>query len=141
MQKITTIASVRSVPRKSQVRARTSLTFALPSAVLFLGCSSAVADDAVAVAPNHYKVEFENDKVRVIRITYAPGEESAMHEHKDAVVVNLGTYSVQFTAADGTSPPPEQAAAGTFQWSPAQMHASKNVGNTRAEALLIELKN
>ena len=45
------------------------------------------------------------------------------------------------TAADGTKPPVEPAIPGTFQWSPADSHAAKNVGNTRAEALYIELKN
>ena len=100
-----------------------------------------LAADAVEVAPTHYKVEFENDKVRIIRITYAPGDESALHDHKNGVVVNLAAYRVQFTAADGTKPPVEPAIPGTFQWSPADSHAAKNVGNTRAEALYIELKN
>jgi predicted metal-dependent enzyme (double-stranded beta helix superfamily) len=106
-----------------------------------VGVRSALAEDAVVVAPNHYKVEFENDKVRIIRIIYAPGEEAPMHDHKAGVVVNLASYRVQFTAADGTTPPVETAMPGTFQWSPADSHASKNVGNTRAEALYIELKN
>ena len=32
----------------------------------------AMAQDAVKVDSKHYKVEFENDQVRVLRITYAP---------------------------------------------------------------------
>jgi predicted metal-dependent enzyme (double-stranded beta helix superfamily) len=116
---------------------------ALSSTLLLIGAGAyrALAEDAVTVAPNHYKVEFENEKVRVIRITYAPGEESSTHDHKNGVVVNLGDYSVQFTEADGTTRPVETSAAGTFQWSPADTHAAKNVGNTRAEALYIELKD
>lgn len=118
-------------------------TIAVSSFVALIGVGAhwALADDAVAVAPNHYKVEFENDKVRVIRISYAPGEESAMHDHKNGVVINLANYTVQFTAADGTTQPAETSSAGTFQWSPADTHAAKNVGTTRAEALYIELKN
>jgi len=121
----------------------TQKTLALSVAMLAIGFGGhwALADDAVKVAPNHYKVEFENDKVRILRITYAPGEESAMHEHKDGVVVNLANYTVQFKMADGTSPAAQATKAGTFEWSPAQMHAAKNVGDTRAEALFIELKN
>ena len=34
------------------------------------------AQDATKVDPKHYKVEFENDEVRVLRITYGPGEKS-----------------------------------------------------------------
>lgn len=111
------------------------------AALIGAGAHWALADDAVAVAPNHYKVEFENDKVRIIRITYAPGEEAALHDHKNGVIVNLANYSVQFTEANGTKRPVESSTAGTFQWAPADSHAAKNVGNSRAEALYIELKN
>lgn len=33
------------------------------------------ANDPVKVDPKHYTVEFENDRVRVIRMKYKPGEE------------------------------------------------------------------
>ena len=127
----------------AKVFSNTTKVLALSSSLLLIGVGvrSVLAEDAVVVAPNHYKVEFENEKVRIIRITYAPGEEAAMHDHKNGVVVNLANYSVQFTNADGTTRPVETSTAGTFQWAPADMHASKNIGTTRAEALYIELKN
>jgi quercetin dioxygenase-like cupin family protein len=111
------------------------------AAVALAFLASAVAEDATVVAPDKYKVEFENDKVRVLRITYGPGEESAMHEHPDAVVVNLTDLNVQFTLADGTMPPAEPGPAGSFVWTPAGMHAAKNIGSAPAEALLIEIKD
>ena len=37
--------------------------------------------DPTSVDAAHYKVEFENDRVRILRITYGPGEESVMHHH------------------------------------------------------------
>ncbi len=43
-----------------------------------------IAQDPVKVDAKHYKVEFENDQVRVLRITYGPGEKSVMHEHPGA---------------------------------------------------------
>ena len=43
--------------------------------------------DPVKVDPKHYKVEFENESVRVLRISYAPGEKSVMHYHPNAVAV------------------------------------------------------
>jgi hypothetical protein len=51
--------------------------FTVIFAVIFLSGSS-FAQDAVKVDPKHYKVEFENDQVRVLRITYGPGEKSVM---------------------------------------------------------------
>lgn len=113
----------------------------LPALAIGVMVSGAVAEDAVVVAPEHYEVEFENERVRVIRITYGPGDESAMHEHGDAVVVNLTDLNVQFTLADGTMPPAEPGQAGSFQWTPAGEHAAKNIANAPAEALLIELKD
>ena len=43
-----------------------------------------MAADPVEVNPRHYKVEFEKDRVRVLRISYWPGEKSVMHEHPAA---------------------------------------------------------
>jgi hypothetical protein len=42
--------------------------------------------DPVAVDPQHYKVEMENDQVRALRITYGPHEKSVMHGHPAAVL-------------------------------------------------------
>ena len=38
------------------------------------------ADDPVRVDPKHYKVEFENDRVRVLRIKY---EQGVWFQHQD----------------------------------------------------------
>ncbi len=43
------------------------------------------ADDPVKVDSKHYKIEFENDRVRVVRIKYGPGEKSVMHSHPESV--------------------------------------------------------
>lgn len=37
--------------------------------------------DPVAVDPQHYKVEFENEFVRALRIHFGPGEKAPSHEH------------------------------------------------------------
>jgi quercetin dioxygenase-like cupin family protein len=42
-------------------------------------------DDPVRVDPKHYKVEFENERVRVVRIKYKPGEKSVMHSHPESI--------------------------------------------------------
>jgi len=43
------------------------------------------ADDPMKIDPKHYKVEFENDRVRVVRIKYKPGEKSVMHSHPESI--------------------------------------------------------
>src|SRR5437016_7099323 len=38
--------------------------------------------DATVAAAKNYKVELENDLVRVVRVTYGPHEKSPLHEHQ-----------------------------------------------------------
>ncbi len=64
---------------------------------------SALAQDPVKVDSSHYKVILENASVRVLRIDYAAGGKSPMHQHPDAIVVPLTASKVQFTMADGKS--------------------------------------
>ena len=57
--------------------------FAVLFAVLLISGNS-FAQDAAKVDPKHYKVEFENDEVRVLRITYGPGEKSLLFLRRSA---------------------------------------------------------
>jgi quercetin dioxygenase-like cupin family protein len=63
----------------------------------------AAGDDPVKVDPKHYKVEFENDRIRVVRISYRPGEKSVMHSHPESVGVFLTDAHAKFTYPDGTT--------------------------------------
>ena len=99
----------------------------------------AVAQDAVAVDPKHYTVEAENDQVRVLRISYGPGEKSVMHEHPDSVAVFLSGGKVKFTLPDGSAQEVSRE-AGATQWTPAGKHLPENVGDARFEVILVELK-
>ena len=98
------------------------------------------AQDAVKVDPKHYKVEFENDQVRVLRITYGPGEKSVMHEHPDAVAIFLTDVDGKFTFPDGTTQE-NKPTAGMTLWTPAGKHLPENVGDKPFELILVELKN
>ena len=95
--------------------------------------------DPVKVDAKHYKVEFENDSVRVLRITYAPGEKSVMHYHPNAVAVYLTDGKSKMTTPDGKSV--ETAIkAGAASWAPAGSHLPQNTGDKRLELILVELK-
>ena len=105
--------------------------------LLFAG--SALAQDPAKVDSNHYKVVFENDDVRVLRITYGPGEKSVMHYHPDNVAVFLTDNQVEFNLPDGEVV--EMAATeGKAVWTPAGKHLPKNVGDKPLEIILVELK-
>ncbi len=97
------------------------------------------AQDAVKVDPKHYKVEFENDRVRALRITYGPGEKSVMHEHPASLAVFLTDGSVRFTLPDGKSQD-VSAKAGTVEWEAGVKHLPENLGDKPFELILVELK-
>lgn len=100
----------------------------------------AMAQDAVKVDAKHYKVEFENDQIRVVRIKYAPGEKSVMHEHPPNLAVFLTDGNVRFALPDGkTQDAPVKA--GTFQWDGGGKHLPQNVGDKPFELVLVELKS
>jgi quercetin dioxygenase-like cupin family protein len=100
---------------------------------------AATALDAVAVDPKHYKLELENDQVRVLRINYGPKEKSVMHEHPANVAVFLADIQAKFTLPDGTTQD-AQMKAGTTMWDAGGKHLPENVGDKPFELILVELK-
>ena len=98
-----------------------------------------VNEDPVKLDPTHYKVEFENDSVRVLRITYPAHEKSVMHHHPNSVAIYLTDGKSQFTLPDGkTQDGPMKA--GAVQWTDAGKHLPENVGDKPFELILVELK-
>ena len=97
------------------------------------------AQDATKVDPKHYKVEFENDEVRVLRITYGPGEKSVMHSHPEGVVVFLSDGNSKFTFPDGTTQD-TKVKAGQVIWTSESTHQPENTGDKSFEVIQVEMK-
>ena len=114
--------------------------FVLLAALLCLTGSVALAQDPVKVDAKHYKVEFENSQVRVLRIHYGPHEKSVMHHHPDAVVTYLTDVHVKFTMPDGKSVE-DSGKAGDTKWTPAGTHLPENLGDAGMDAILVEMKH
>src|SRR6267378_5590772 len=116
---------------------------ALPAAVglafQVIGGAPAMAQDPVKVDAKHYKVEFENDRVRVLRINYGPHEKSVMHSHPSSVAVFLTDGSTKFTLADGKTLNSD-VKAGMVVWEAGGKHLPENLGDKPFELILVELK-
>ena len=99
-----------------------------------------VAEDAVKADPKHYTVEFENDKIRIIRIKYGPGERSVMHTHGPHVAITLTESTWRMTLPDGST---NEATTkiGVAEWSDANEHLPENLGDEPGEVILVELKD
>jgi quercetin dioxygenase-like cupin family protein len=104
-----------------------------------LWSGAVIAQDAVKADPKHYSVMLENASVRVLRISYAPGEKSVMHQHPDSIVIPLSSSKVRFTMPDGKSED-SVLAADSAMYTPAGTHNPTNIGTAKVDAILVEFK-
>lgn len=111
----------------------------IAGALCILSTNIAVAQDPTKVDADHYKVTFENEQVRILKITYGSKEKSVMHEHPNAIAVFLRDGQIKFNLPDGKTQE-VSVKAGQSQWTPAGKHLPENVGAVPFEVVLIELK-
>ncbi len=111
----------------------------LAALLLVFAAGTALAQDPVKVAPNHFKVLLDNDRVRVLEFRSKPGDKIGMHSHPDLFVYNFVTGKTRFTSPDGKTTERESK-AGDVTWRGAETHASEYIGTGEAHALLVELK-
>jgi quercetin dioxygenase-like cupin family protein len=98
-----------------------------------------VTTDAVSVDPKHYTVEAENERVRVVRTRYGPGEKSPMHSHPALTAIFVTDGRIRFTYPDGHSDEVEASAGHVMLMEPTT-HAPENLASQPFEALLVEQK-
>jgi quercetin dioxygenase-like cupin family protein len=95
--------------------------------------------DPAVTNSDHYKVVFENDRVRVLEYTDKPGDKTTVHEHPDSVMYTLSSFRRRLHAGDAQRDVELQA--GTAQWIGAQQHYGENIGDTPSHAIFVELKD
>jgi quercetin dioxygenase-like cupin family protein len=94
--------------------------------------------DPVETNPHHYKVVFENDRVRVLEYTDRPGEKTTPHTHPDSVMYTLSAFRRRLVS--GEVQREVELEAGGVNWLPAQEHYGENIGETETHVLFVELK-
>lgn len=69
-----------------------------------------LALDAVAAAPRHHKVLFENQNLRVLEVTLDPNDEEPVHHHRwpSVFVFDQMSGPVFDISPDGTRLPPDR---------------------------------
>jgi quercetin dioxygenase-like cupin family protein len=109
--------------------------------ILLMACAyTAGARSENGTAEHGSKIEIENDRVLVRRNVHPPHSVTPMHSHRAGVVVYLTDVRERTTAPDGTSKIVTHK-AGEALWAPARSHTLENLGDTRVEAIEIELKD
>ncbi len=104
-----------------------------------LAASCAFAQDPTKVEPKHYKLDFENDHVRVLSVTYGPHEKSGLHDHPGGVGVSITEAHLRFTDENGKVRE-VFSKAGEARWYPPFKHRVENLGDTTYQGVYIEVK-
>jgi hypothetical protein len=94
--------------------------------------------DPVVTNPEHYRVVFENERVRVLEYTDAPGDRTTEHEHPDSVMVTLSAFRRRLHGMGASRD--VELTPGLAGWLPAQRHSGENVGDSPTHAIFVELK-
>lgn len=96
------------------------------------------APDPVSADPKHHKVEFENERIRVLREHREPGK-LYLHGHPDNVQVLLTDSNMILTTPDGKT---ESliGKAGDVHWRPAAQHEGVVRSDKPVEQILVEMK-
>lgn len=94
--------------------------------------------DPAVSNPSFYTVVFENDRVRVLAYTDAPGDRTTPHAHPDSVMVTLSSFRRRLI--HDAQEREVELPAGQAGWLPAQEHAGENIGDTETRVIFVELK-
>ena len=100
--------------------------------------SGAVGQDLVAVAPALAKIEYQDARVRVVRLKIPKHASLPTHDRPRRVVISLTANNVRLTRPDGTASE-THTAAGDIAWSESAVRSVRNLGNP-VENIVVELK-
>jgi hypothetical protein len=95
--------------------------------------------DPCITNPDHSKVVFENDRVRVLEYKDKPGDRTTPHEHPDSVMYTRSSFRRRLYGADQQEREVEMP-EGLVGWLPAQQHSGHNIGDTDTHVIFVELK-
>ena len=97
--------------------------------------------DPVKIDPKHYKLEFENPQVRVLRVKIEAHGTAPMHEHSlNRVTVFLTDQEFRVTDSHGEIKIMKHK-AGDAVWGTPTTHTEENLSNDPFEVVVVELKS
>jgi len=104
------------------------------------GKPPAMKRDALKVDSKHYKLEFENDQVRVLRMTLGAHQSTPMIGHPgNDLAIFLTDQETRATDSNGRVETAKHK-AGEVAWQTANTQKLENTGETPLELLLLELR-
>ena len=96
--------------------------------------------DAARIAPDRYKVELNNDRMRVLRAKVPPSGRVPIHGHRSGILLAVTELNLRLIDPNGKVLE-VRLPAGDFKWIDAGIHAEENAAATACEYLFIESKD
>ncbi|MDO8432794.1 MAG: hypothetical protein Q7S58_10355 [Candidatus Binatus sp.] len=96
--------------------------------------------DAVRLDPARYTVDFQNDRVRIVRLGFAPHERGLMVSHPPRVLVTLTDVAVKLKFLDGRTDE-RGAPAGLAGWLETETLQTENARDQPLQVVLVEPKS
>jgi hypothetical protein len=96
--------------------------------------------DAVRIDPARYTVDFENDRVRIVRLGFGPREKGLMVSHPPRVLVTLTDVAVKLKFSDGRTDE-RGAPAGVAAWLELETLQTENARDQPLQVVLVEPKS
>ncbi len=117
------------------MRIQTLIAFAITAACV----AAAQGQDPAVVNAKTIKVQFENDRVRVLEANLPPGVKEEVHSHPAYVIYVLEGGRYRNYASDGKVTEGELK-AGEVLFREPLTHAAENIGDRPLHMILVELK-
>ena len=95
--------------------------------------------DPVKLDPKYHTVDFENERVRILRTVLEPHIKSPTHQHPPYVVVYVTELHTTMALSDGKLVDNIRR-KGEVAWRDAMQHSTENIGNQTAMEIQVELK-
>jgi hypothetical protein len=96
--------------------------------------------DAAKLDPKHYQVEYENDRLRVLRVRFGPNEKSVMHSHPSGVVVVLSDCDFRMYLPHGEARNIIGRSGEVIGFDEPFEHLPENLSTKPFEAIFVEVK-
>jgi quercetin dioxygenase-like cupin family protein len=100
---------------------------------------SETTDDIVKLSPEIHTALFENDQIRVLKVSVKPGDKVPMHRNPENINYILRPGTLRLIATDGSVQDVELT-EGQVIPAPVSSHAVENIGRTEVQTICIELK-
>ena len=93
------------------------------------------------VSPDVYKVLLENEDVKVLEVTFAPGQSDNMHDHGVMTFYAVKGGKLQATLPDGTVRENKAPDGFVGHRNTRTTHQMKNMSNDTVKVIIVEHKN